>query len=45
MISLPIPLQQGTEVELHILPYSDYTEVRLWYKGEVLKVVHYKDQL
>lgn len=45
MISLPIPLPRGIEVELHVLPYSDHTEVRFWYKGEVLKVVHYRDEL
>jgi len=45
MISVPIPLPQGTEIELHIVPDSDRVEVRLWYNGEVLKVVHYKSQL
>ena len=45
MISVPITLPQGTEIELHIVPDSDRVEVRLWYNGEVLKVIHYKGQL
>jgi len=45
MISVPVSLPQGTEIELHIIPYSDRVEVRLWYNGEVLKVAHYKGQL
>lgn len=45
MISVPISLPQGTEIELHIIPYSDRVEVRLWYNEEVLKVAHYKGQL
>lgn len=42
-ILLPIRLSQGTEVELHIIPSNDRTEVRIWHQGQVLKVVHYKE--
>lgn len=40
-IPVPVSLPQGTEIELHIVPYTDYCEVRLWHKGKVLKVIHY----
>lgn len=42
-IALPVALPQGTEIELHVIPYDDHHEVRLWYKRKVLKVVHYKN--
>ncbi|MFQ6052417.1 MAG: hypothetical protein ACE5K4_12105 [Candidatus Hydrothermarchaeota archaeon] len=38
-------LPQGTEVELHVIPDGERVEVRLWYKGKVVKVIHYKNQL
>lgn len=41
-IKVPIVLLQGTEIELHVIPDEIQTEVRLWYKGKVLKVVYYK---
>ena len=41
--TVPIALPQGTEIELHVIPYKEHCEVRLWYKGKVLKVVHYKN--
>lgn len=43
LISVPIPLPQGTEIELHIIPSDNRVEVRLWYKDEVIKVIHYKN--
>lgn len=42
VIPLPISLPQGTEMELHVIPSDDRTEVRIWHQGQVLKVVHYK---
>jgi hypothetical protein len=42
MASIPISLPLGTEIELHIVPDSDRVEVRLWHKGQVLKVIHHK---
>jgi len=42
-IKVPISLSQGTEIELHVIPDRDHTEVRLWYKGKVVKVIHYKN--
>lgn len=44
-ISIPVSLPQGEEIELHVIPDGDRTEVRLWYKGRVLKVVHYKNRV
>jgi hypothetical protein len=41
-IKVPGLLTQGTEIELHIVPQVERTEVRLWYKGRVLKVIYYK---
>jgi len=45
MISVPISLPQGTEIELHIVPDSDRVEVRLWHKEQILKVIHYKKKV
>jgi len=45
IIPVPISLQQGTEIDLHIIPHSDRVEVRLWYKGKILKVIHYKKKV
>ncbi|MEO0294369.1 MAG: hypothetical protein ABIN61_09185 [candidate division WOR-3 bacterium] len=36
-IDVPLSLEQGTEIELHVVPHKEKTEVRLWYKGEVKK--------
>ncbi len=44
-IPLPTPLPPGTEVELHVIPSHDRTEVRIWHKEQVLKVVHYKEMV
>jgi len=40
---VPLLLPPGTEIELHIVPEELYTEVRLWYKDRVLKVIKYKN--
>jgi hypothetical protein len=45
VIPVPIPLPQGTETELHIVPDSDRVEVRLWHKGQISKVIHYKKKV
>lgn len=42
-IAVPISLPQGTEIELHVILDRNRTEVRLWYKEKVLKVIHYKN--
>lgn len=42
-ITVPIALPQGTQIELHVIPCNDHCEVRLWHKGKVLKVIHYKN--
>ena len=42
-IEVPVFLSPGTEIELHIIPEELYTEVRLWYKDRVLKVIKYKN--
>lgn len=42
-IKIPIPLPQGTTVELHIIPHNLRKEMRLWYKNRVLKVIYYKN--
>jgi len=42
-IEVPMLLPPGTEIELHIIPEELYTEVRLWYKNRVLKVIKYKN--
>jgi transposase len=42
-IAVPLVLPQGTEIELHVIPDKECTEVRLWYKGQVIKVIHYKN--
>jgi hypothetical protein len=39
---IKVPLARGTEIELHIVPKDERTEVRLWHKGRVLKVIYYK---
>jgi len=44
-IKVPVFLSPGTEIELHIIPDEPYTEVRLWYKGSVLKVIKYKNKV
>jgi len=41
-IEVPLPLPQGTVIELHILPYSERIEVRLWYQDRVRKIIYYK---
>jgi len=43
IILVPVSLPQGTEIELHEVPDDDHTELRLCYKGQVLKTVHYKN--
>ena len=42
-IDVPISLPQGTRVELHVIPYKERTEVRLWHNRKVIKVVHFKN--
>lgn len=42
-ILIPVPLPQGTEIELHVVPYENSTEVRIWYDERIIKVVHYKN--
>lgn len=42
-IKLPIPLAPGTEIELHIVPNREHTEIRLWYKDRVIQVMHFKN--
>lgn len=44
-IAVPILLPRGTEIELHVVPYEAYTEVRLCYKENVLKVVRFKNRV
>jgi hypothetical protein len=44
-ITVPTVLPRGTEIELHIIPYKAYTEIRLWYKNKVLKVLKYKNKV
>jgi len=44
-ISIPIRLPQGTEIELHEVSHDNHTELRLWYKDKVLKVVHFNQKL
>ncbi|MEO0166520.1 MAG: hypothetical protein ABIL39_10345 [candidate division WOR-3 bacterium] len=41
-IKLPIAAPSGTEIELHIIPDEEHTEVRLWYQDRVIQVVHLK---
>lgn len=41
-IKIPVFLSPGTEIELHIIPDELFTEIRLWHKGNVLKVIKYK---
>jgi len=41
-ITLPHALKPGTEVELHIIPKNEQTEVRFWHKDKLLKVIYYK---
>lgn len=41
-IKLPIPLAPGTEIELHIVPNREHTEIRFWYKDRVIQVMHFK---
>jgi len=40
-ILIPIPLPQGTEIELHVIPHDNSTEVRIWFNERVIKVVHF----
>jgi hypothetical protein len=42
-IDVPISLPRGTRVELHVIPYKERTEVRLWHNRKVIKVVHFKN--
>ena len=42
-ILIPVPLPQGTEIELHVVPYENSTEVRIWYDERIIKVAHYKN--
>jgi hypothetical protein len=43
IIPLPVSLTQGTEIELHVVPHADRVEVRLWYQGKVVKVIHFQN--
>lgn len=38
-IRVPLRLPSGTEIELHVVPHKQRTEVRLWYNDQVVKVV------
>ena len=38
-IRVPLRLPSGTEIELHVVPHKERTEVRLWYNDQVVKVV------
>jgi hypothetical protein len=41
-IRVPIHVPRKTEIELHIIPHRQRTEVRLWHSDRVIKVVHCK---
>lgn len=44
-IKVPTKLRQGTEIELHVVPHEHDSEVRLWHKDKVLKVIRYPNQV
>jgi hypothetical protein len=41
-IRVPVYVPRKTDLELHVVPHRLRTEVRLWYKHKVIKVVHFK---
>lgn len=41
-IQVPVKVPAKTNLELHVIPHTQRTEVRLWYENKVIKVVYFK---